>query len=127
MLVVEDDASTREVLTEALRELGYEVVAAGSAQDARAARAFDVALLDLHLPDESGLSVLEKWRESGVDAPVLVITADRGADAIDNALVRLDAWDYLPKPFDLATLERAVGDALARSRERRNIERRLAG
>ena len=46
---------------------------------------------------------------------------------IDRALVSLDAWDYLPKPFDVDQLERVLADTLNRSRERRSIERRLTG
>lgn len=127
VLVVEDDLATREVLVEALRQLGYEVLEAASVKDAGARSEFDIALLDLHLPDGSGLGILKTWRERGLDAPVLIITADRAAEMIDRALVSLDAWDYLPKPFDLDALEVTIRDALARAGERRSIERRLAG
>ncbi len=127
VLVVEDDLSTREVLAEALRALGYSVVEAASAKQAGEVSDFDIALLDLHLSDGSGLAALKAWRERGVDAPVLIITADRAAEMIDRALVSLDAWDYLPKPFDLDALEATVQDALARAGERRSIEKRLAG
>ena len=127
VLGVEDDVATREVLVEALRQLGYEVVEAASAGAASSRIDFDIALLDLHLPDGSGLGALKSWRERGVDAPVLIITADRAAEMIDRALVSLDAWDYLPKPFDLDALESTVRDAIARSIERRSIEKRLAG
>ena len=127
VLVVEDDIATREVLVDALKHLGYDVLEASSVADAARVKEFDIALLDLHLPDGSGLVVLKGWRERGVDAPVLVITADRAAEVIDRALVSLDAWDYLPKPFDLDALEATVSDALARAGERRSIEKRLAG
>jgi DNA-binding response OmpR family regulator len=127
ILVVEDDLGTNEVLVEALKQLGYEVAAATTVADASARQDFDLALLDLHLSDGSGLHVLKAWRERGHDAPVLIITADRAARAIDRALLSLDAWDYLPKPFDLDSLEGAVRDALARANERHSIERRLPG
>jgi two-component system response regulator BasR len=127
VLVVEDDAATREVLREALQLLKYDVLEAASARVARDARGFEIALLDLHLPDGDGLTVLKHWRESGVDAPVLILTAERAAEAIDRALVSLDAWDYLAKPFELEALERLLADTLRRSRERGSIERRLAG
>ena len=127
VLVVEDDLATREVLAEALKQLGYDVLEAASVQDAGARSDFDLALLDLHLPDGSGLGALKAWRERGLDAPVLIITADRAAEMIDRALVSLDAWDYLPKPFDLDALEATVAEALNRAGERRSIEKRLAG
>lgn len=127
VLVVEDDLATREVLVEALKHLGYEVREASSVNEASARTDFDIALLDLHLPDGSGLGALKCWRERGLDAPVLIITADRAAEMIDRALVSLDAWDYLSKPFDLDALEGMVEEALARARERRSIEKRLAG
>lgn len=127
VLVVEDDIATREVLVEALRQLGYAVQEASSVVHAGAATEFDLALLDLHLPDGSGLNALKAWRERGIDAPVLIITADRAAEMIDRALVSLDAWDYLPKPFDLDALESTVQEALTRAGERRSIEKRLAG
>jgi DNA-binding response OmpR family regulator len=127
VLVVEDDLATREVLAEALRQLGYDVREASSAKHAGEVSDFDIALLDLHLPDGSGLASLKAWRERGIDAPVLIITADRAAEVIDRALVSLDAWDYLPKPFDLDALEATVHDALSRAGERRSIEKRLAG
>ena len=127
VLVVEDDVATRAAMVEALEQLGYEVLQAGSVADAGSRSDFDIALLDLHLPDGSGLGALKAWRERGLDAPVLIITADRAAEAIDRALVSLDAWDYLPKPFALDTLEKAIEDSLARVRERRSIEKRLTG
>jgi DNA-binding response OmpR family regulator len=127
VLVVEDDPATREVLLEALRLLGYEVFEAPSVKDAKEARGFEVALLDLHLPDGDGFTVLKHWRESGIDSPVLILTATRAAEAIDRALIALDAWDYFTKPFELAALEKALDDTLRRARERKNIEGRLAG
>lgn len=127
VLVVEDDHGTREVIGEALKLLGYAVTEASSAAEATQRADFDLALLDIHLPDGSGLSVLKAWREKGLDAPVLIITADRAAAAVDKALVSLDAWDYLSKPFDLESLETSIREALARANERRSIEKRLAG
>jgi DNA-binding response OmpR family regulator len=127
VLIVEDDAATREVLVEALHLLGYDVLEASSVRAGSEARGFDVALLDLHLPDGDGLEVLKRWRDCGIDAPVLILTAERAAEQIDRALVSLDAWDYLAKPFELEALQRTLADTLQRSRERRNIERRLAG
>jgi DNA-binding response OmpR family regulator len=127
VLVVEDDPDLREAIVYTLAQAGFSVSEAGSVAGARPARGFDLALLDLHLPDGSGLAVLSAWRSAGVDAPVLVITAERAPEAVDRALTGLDAWDYLSKPFDLKGLEQAVERALLLARERRDIERRMAG
>ncbi len=64
---------------------------------------------------------------TGVDVPVLVLTAERTPEVIESALMRLDAWDFLAKPFDVEALEQAIDRSLALARERRDIERRLAG
>lgn len=127
VLVVEDDKNTREILSEILLELGYDVRVASSAAVAVTLRGFDLALLDLHLPDGNGLDVLKGWRQGGVDAPVVVLTADRHGAAIERAFLSLDAWEYLEKPFNLETLERTLTDVLKRVEERRAIERRQAG
>jgi DNA-binding response OmpR family regulator len=127
VLVVEDDPDLREAIVYTLAQAGFAVSEVGSVAGARRARGFDLALLDLHLPDGSGLSALSAWRAAGVDAPVLVITAERAPEAVDKALTGLDAWDYLSKPFDLKGLEEAVERALTLARERREMERRMTG
>jgi DNA-binding response OmpR family regulator len=127
VLIVEDDRDTRDALGFALRDVGYEVSFASSAREATVARGFDIALLDLNLPGGNGLGVLSTWRTAGVDAPVLVITADRAPESVEKALIGLDAWDFIRKPFDLDEVERAIKESLARYRERRRIERRLTG
>ena len=77
---------------------------------------FQVVILDLGLPDEDGMSLLQRWRANGMDLPVLVLTA---RDAVENRVagLRAGADDYLLKPFDLdelvarlhALLRRAAG------------------
>jgi DNA-binding response OmpR family regulator len=127
VLVVEDDPDLRETIGSVLEARNYSVALAASAVEATAARKFDLALLDLNLPDGSGLDVLSAWRSAGVDVPVLILTAERAPEVIESALMRLDAWDFLAKPFDVESLERAIERSLALARERRDIERRMAG
>ncbi len=127
VLVVEDDPNTREALVVSLKQLGYDTLEADGVKKASAQRGFDLALLDIHLPDGNGLDALKAWREAGIDAAVVMLTSDRQADSIGRAFLSLDAWDYLPKPFGLDVLEHVVEDSLRRLTERRNIERKRAG
>lgn len=109
VLVVDDDFMVGRLHTELVSSLdGFEVV--GTVQSGTAALAAvvelhpDVVLLDVYLPDISGVEVLERLRaegHSGID--VVMITAARDSDTVSRAL-RLGAVHYLVKPFSLADL-----------------------
>jgi two-component system nitrogen regulation response regulator GlnG len=71
----------------------------------------DVILLDLHLPDKSGLDVLKQLRQIDARIPVVVVTVLRSADSAIEAM-RGGAYDYLLKPLDLQELDRVIGEAL---------------
>jgi DNA-binding NtrC family response regulator len=71
----------------------------------------DVILLDLRLPDQSGLEVLKQIREIDARIPVVFVTQARSADSAIEAM-RHGAYDYLLKPLDLQTLGRVIGEAL---------------
>jgi DNA-binding response OmpR family regulator len=114
VLLVEDDRMVGESLREALRQQG---LAVDWVRDGRAAEAalagerFDTVLLDLGLPQRSGLDVLKALRARGDATPVIVLTA---RDALSDKVSGLDAGadDYLIKPFELDELLarlRAVG------------------
>ncbi len=115
ILVVEDDAVLRDVMTRSLSEAGHRVDVAATAADARhlwSVQPFDAVLLDLNLPDGSGLAVLREARARSDRTPVLVLTA---RNRTDERIAGLDAGadDYLGKPFDLAEVEARLR-ALAR-------------
>src|SRR5207245_3392674 len=78
----------------------------------------DVILLDLRLPDQSGLEVYQQIR--GIDAriPVIFVTMAKGADAAIEAM-KQGAYDYLCKPLDPKQLRRVVGEALEVGRQMR--------
>lgn len=106
ILVVEDDAKLREILTRGLAEQGYAVDAADTGGDAlwRAVeQPYDVVVLDLGLPDLDGFTVCRRLREHGCWVPVLMLTA---LDGVDHRVHGLDvgADDYLVKPFAFAEL-----------------------
>lgn len=117
LLLVEDDPALHKTLTRALSRLGWEVAVCTDGQQALPlwqSQAPDVVLLDLSLPGQDGLQVLAQARASGLDTPVLILTA-RGT--VGDRILGLNAGadDYLPKPFDLDELEARIR-ALARRR-----------
>ena len=81
---------------------------------ATAASHFDIAVLDLGLPDEDGMSLLARWRARGVQMPLLILTA-RDALAHRVAGLRGGADDYLLKPFELDELVARLHALLRRS------------
>lgn len=72
-----------------------------------ASEPYDLIILDIGLPERDGLTVLKKWRASGVDTPVLILTARDGwSDRVDGLDAGAD--DYLTKPFHMAELSARV-------------------
>src|SRR5438067_11557951 len=78
----------------------------------------DVVLLDLRLPDQSGLDIYQQIRQTDARIPVIFVTLTKGADAAIEAM-KQGAYDYLFKPLDLRQLRRVVGEALEVSRRMR--------
>jgi DNA-binding response OmpR family regulator len=106
ILLVEDDAVLHEVIQRSLEDGGSHVDSARTLAAARhlwLVQTFDAVLLDLNLPDGSGLIVLREARRRGDRTPVLVLTA---RNRIDERITGLDAGadDYLGKPFELGEL-----------------------
>ncbi len=107
ILVVEDDALLSQTMLRSLSDAGHHVDVAASLAQARhfwLVQEFDAVLLDLTLPDGSGLRALREARTRGDRTPVLVLTA---RNRTDERIAGLDAGadDYLGKPFDLAEVE----------------------
>jgi two-component system, OmpR family, response regulator len=103
VLVVDDEAVLAEMVSMALRYEGWDIATAGDGSSAlAAARAQrpDVVVLDVMLPDMSGLDVLRKLREQNPHLPVLLLTAK---DAVEDRIAGLTAGgdDYVTKPFSL--------------------------
>lgn len=119
VLVVDDDPELCELVETALERDGHAVSAAGSLAQSRTAlgkRIPDVVVLDLGLPDGSGIELCEELRARGVEVPVLILTASGEVSARVRGL-DAGADDYLVKPFAVAEL-RARVRALGRRRER---------
>jgi DNA-binding NtrC family response regulator len=121
LLLVDDDEAFRAVLGRELTRLGYEVATAGTGDEALrrvAARAPEVVLLDLRLPDRDGLQVLEELHRGQPAVDVIMLT---GHGSIDTAIesVRRGAFDYVAKPCPLDELEVRIQRALERQALRR--------
>lgn len=104
ILLVEDDDILRDGIVVGLGLEGFEVDAVACLADARAAIGDHAGVvLDIGLPDGSGLDLLAEWRRAGVEIPVLLLTArDMVADRVEG--LDRGADDYLGKPFDLTEL-----------------------
>ena len=120
ILVVDDEAPVREVLTEYFSTEGYAVEAAGSGVEAltavRNGRA-DLVLLDVRMPGLDGVQVLRRIREIDDRVTVIMVTANEDVGLAKETL-KLGAFDYVAKPFDFDYLDRAVAAGLARVAER---------
>jgi two-component system OmpR family response regulator/two-component system response regulator QseB len=132
ILLAEDDTLLGDGLRAGLRQLGFQVDwvqdGVAAARELRVSPPYAAAVLDLGLPKQDGLAVLDEVRRAGVKVPVLILTA---RDAIPDRIQGLDlgADDYVVKPVDLyelaarlrALVRRAHGQAQPRL-QARNIE-----
>ena len=124
VLLVEDDAELAHEVAMGLRGVGARVELAANARDGRRVvkhEEFDVVILDVMLPGESGFALCRSLRDLGVETPILMLTA---RDAVDDRVTGLDAGadDYLTKPFALQEL---VARVRALSRRRPSLSPRI--
>jgi len=124
ILLVDDEQRLRESNRDLLAGMCGEIVECGDGHAAISALergSFDVVLLDLKLPDISGLDVLKWATQARVSATIIIVSADSHIDAAIGAM-RGGAYEFLRKPCDPDQLVRSVANAL----ERRRLERRHA-
>ena len=117
ILIIEDDASLREIVSRGLHTEGYVVETASNfaeADDKIAGYSYDCILLDIMLPDGNGLRLLEHIKALKKSDHVIIISA---RDSIDDKVTGLDlgADDYLAKPFYMAELSARIKSVLRRS------------
>ncbi|GBD43876.1 Nitrogen assimilation regulatory protein [bacterium HR40] len=118
VLLCEDDAAIRTVVSRALARSGYRVRATASASglwDLATRGEGDVVVTDVRLPDEDALDLLPRLRRLRPDLPVVVMSAHNTLVTAVRATAA-GAFDYLPKPFDVEVLVATVGRALERRR-----------
>jgi len=129
LLVVDDDDRIRSLLKRYLSSAGYRVTTARDATTARSMLVgldFDLAILDIMMPGEDGLTLLSSLRETNA-IPVILLTArDLLEDRLDG--LRRGADDYLSKPFDPEELTLRIAAILRRAGSERQLEKvRLSG
>ena len=117
LLIVEDDEALRRSLASNLRARGYTVDEAGDAAEGEyfaTEYAVTLAIIDLGLPDRSGVELIEKLRSDGKNFPILILTArDHWADKVQG--LNAGADDYVVKPFNLDELSARINALLRRS------------
>ena len=117
LMIVDDDAEMRTLLAEYFRRLGFEVAEKESgavALQSATTEHFDCFILDVAMPEMSGIELLKKLRDRGVDTPAMFLTAH---DLLDDKVAGFEAGadDYLSKPFSPRELEYRI-EALLRRR-----------
>ena len=115
LFIVDDDAAMRDALSVVFTLAGYRVSVFADAETfLAAARVSQPAgvLLDLHLPDKSGLDVLKELNAQHYSAPIFIISGD-GDVACAVEAVKNGAFDYMTKPFDARAIVMRVGNAIA--------------
>lgn len=110
VLIVDDEDTARNFISEALGDAGYEALEAGTLAEANKivdTGAADIVLLDIQLPDGSGLSLLDRLALENPRPPVILITAFGEIDTAVEAMKK-GAQDFLQKPLDLERLLQAI-------------------
>lgn len=123
LLMVEDSPSLAEVYRAYLQGTGHEIRIAANlkeAFDSYNAKRPDIVLLDIQLPDGSGMDFLERYDETTNDTAVIVMTA-HGTDEIALKAISMGAYDFLTKPFDASRLQVTLENAVTKLRLRKKV------
>ncbi|HIE16750.1 MAG TPA: response regulator [Dehalococcoidia bacterium] len=118
VLIVDDEATVREVLTRKLTGHGYHCTTAFDGNDALKKlknNQIDLVLLDISMPQKSGVEVLKEIRDKWIDTAVIMVTAIADVETAINAM-KLGAYDYVIKPIDLDVLLISIDRALEKRR-----------
>jgi DNA-binding response OmpR family regulator len=117
ILVVDDEPDVRDVLNDYFVAHGYVVLdaeSAGAAKALAAQHSIDLALVDIHMPGEDGLSLARHLRERYAGVAIIMLTS--AATVVDRIVgLEMGADDYVPKPFDPRELEARVKSVLRRT------------
>src|SRR5271157_2332204 len=120
VLIVDDEKLIRWSVRRQLEEWGYAAIEAESGTGGLAqirAESPDLILLDVRLPDLSGIEVLREIKQNNLSIPVIMITGDPQLDDIKTA-IKLGALDFIKKPLDFDELQITLANAIDRTRLR---------
>src|SRR5579862_8034432 len=123
ILIVDDERLVRWSLRQRCEEWGYHVVEAESGEPGLKVAQHespDLVLLDVRMPDLSGLEVLDQLKKNGDARAVIMITADPQLDDVKSAL-KLGAYDFVGKPLDFDELRVTIQNALEANRLRTEV------
>src|SRR5712671_4947387 len=125
LLIVDDNELNRDMLARRLARKGYEILLADSARQLRQRikeDAIDLVLLDIEMPEISGLEALKTLRESysPIELPIIMVTAKNQSDDVVRAL-NLGANDYVTKPIDFAVALARIGTQLSHKRAQEGL------
>jgi two-component system response regulator AtoC len=124
ILIVDDEKLVRWTLTQKCTEFGYFSLEADSGEEALRmlqTEQVDAILLDVHLPDLTGIEVLDKLKNAGETRSVIMMTADPQLDDVKAAL-RLGAYDFISKPINFDELSITLQNALDAGELRTEVE-----
>jgi two-component system response regulator AtoC len=124
ILIVDDEKLVRWALAQKCAEYSYQSVEASTAEEALRmlqSESPDAILLDVHLPDQSGIAVLEKLKQAGETHSIIMMTADPQLDDVKAAL-RLGAYDFVSKPINFEELGVTLQNALEAGALRTEVE-----
>ena len=119
LLIIEDDVAIARQLSVYLEGSGYVTILSHEGEEAcylGLEEEYDAILLDIGLPALDGISILEKWRKSGILTPVIIISA-RGSKLDTIRGLEAGADDYVHKPFDLQEVLARVRSVIRRSKK----------
>jgi two-component system, NtrC family, response regulator AtoC len=124
ILIVDDEKLVRWALTQKCAEFGYHTIEAENGEAALLklqGESVDAILLDVNLPDLSGIEVLEKLKQAGETRSIIMMTADPQLDDVKAAL-RLGAYDFVSKPINFEELSVTMQNALEAGELRTEVE-----
>jgi FixJ family two-component response regulator len=127
VFVVDDDVSVCVALSRLIRTAGLQVETFGTAAECLSAdrlKDADCLVLDVHLPDLSGLELQSKLSELGLELPIVFITG-RGDIPMSVRAMKAGALEFLTKPFDDQQLLDAIGQGIARCQSARERDEKL--
>lgn len=125
ILIVDDEQSIRKLLRRVLEREGYRVIEANDGREAvhiALEKRPDLGLFDLKMPEMDGVEALRAVREEGLEVPVIMLTAHSTVESAVEAM-KLGAFDYLKKPFDVEEMKLIVKKALKYG----NLEKEVKG